>query len=142
MPTPPPHLPHIPHLRIARPVNNLARSVELYRHGLGLTVLGSFQDHDGFDGVMLGQPGAGHHFEFTRSNTHPVPPTPTPEDLVVLYLPDAAEWQASCERMLAAGFQQVPSFNPYWDERGRSFADHDGYRVVLQNAGWLNAEPA
>ncbi|HEX5685944.1 MAG TPA: VOC family protein [Ideonella sp.] len=132
---------HLPHLRLARPVTHLARSVALYRDGLGLNVLGSFEDHEGFDGVMLGQPGAGHHFEFTCSRNHPVPPTPTPEDLVVLYLPDAAEWRMACERMQAVGFLPVPSFNPYWDERGRTFVDPDGYRVVLQNAGWHNAEP-
>lgn len=134
--------PMAPHLRIARPVTHLASSVELYSSGLGFTRLGHFEDHEGFDGAMLGQPGASWHFEFTQARHHPVPPTPTPEDLVVLYLPDVAEWRVACERMLHAGFQPVTSFNPYWDERGRTFADQDGYRVVLQNAGWHNAEPA
>ena len=46
-----------PHLRIARPVIDLARSAKLYRDGLGLELLGSFEDHAGFDGVMLGVPG-------------------------------------------------------------------------------------
>lgn len=41
-------------LRIARPVTNLAESVAMYTQGLGLDVLGSFEDHDGFDGSMLG----------------------------------------------------------------------------------------
>jgi hypothetical protein len=36
--------------------------------------------------------------------------------------------------MTEAGFRQVASFNPYWDRRGRTYEDHDGYRVVLQNA--------
>jgi hypothetical protein len=44
--------------------------------------------------------------------------------------------------MLAAGFTQVASFNPYWDARGRTFADPDGYRVVLQRAEWSNVEKA
>jgi hypothetical protein len=38
--------------------------------------------------------------------------------------------------MTAAGFRPVVSFNPYWERRGRTFEDHDGYRVVLQNADW------
>jgi len=38
--------------------------------------------------------------------------------------------------MLAAGFRAVRPQNPYWDQEGRSFADLDGYRVVLQNAAW------
>lgn len=124
------------HLRIARPVTDLAASTALYRRGLGLEILGSFSDHDGFDGVMLGEPGAGFHFEFTRSRAHPVRPAPTQEDLVVLYVPDAAAWAAACARMAAAGFVGVASFNPYWDRHGRTFADPDGYRTVLQQANW------
>ena len=36
--------------------------------------------------------------------------------------------------MIVAGFQVVPSYNPYWDQDGQTFADPDGYRVVIQNA--------
>jgi len=36
----------------------------------------------------------------------------------------------------AAGFMEVAAFNPYRDARGRSFEDHDGYRVVLHNTEW------
>ena len=38
--------------------------------------------------------------------------------------------------MLAAGFRRVGSINPYWETRGRTFEDLDGYRIVLQNAAW------
>lgn len=123
-------------LRIARPVSDLRRTAAMYRQGLGLQELGSFRDHQGFDGVILGTAGAHYHFEFTVCRDHPVPPAPTAEDLVVLYLPETAAWQVACTRMTDAGFRQVPSFNPYWDRHGRTFADPDGYRVVLQNAGF------
>jgi hypothetical protein len=114
----------------------------MYRRGLGLRVVGTFEDHEGFDGVMLGLAGSGYHFEFTRHRTHPVAPAPTAEDLAVFYVPVEAEWQAACARMLAAGFAQVASFNPYWDARGRTYEDPDAYRVVLQHAGWSNLEKA
>lgn len=123
-------------LRIARPVSDLARAVDMYCRGLDYIVLGSFEDHDGFDGVMIGIPGSGYHFELTRCRAHPVAPTPTAEDLAVFYVPDLAVWQAACARMLAAGFRAVVSFNPYWEVRGKTFEDFDGYRVVLQNAEW------
>ena len=123
-------------LRIARPVSALERSVAMYCSGLGLGVLGRFANHAGFDGVMLGRPGLQYHFEFTYCRTHPVAPAPTAEDLVVFYLPDAAEWNNACARMLAAGFSEVTSFNPYWQERGKTFQDHDRYRVVLQQETW------
>ena len=128
-------------LRIARPVSNLAGSRAMYCAGLDLEVLGSFEDHQGFDGVMLGKPDADFHFEFTFCRAHPVRPATTSEDLAVFYMPDAAEWQDACARMLSAGFHQVTSFNRYWDAHGKTFVDHDGYRVVLQNAAWLVSQP-
>ena len=128
-----------PHLRIARPVTDLDRSVAMYTQGLGLTRLAGFRDHQGFDGVMLGEPGGSHHFEFTCCPGHPVRPTPTPEDLLVFYVPDLAEWRSRCQAMQAAGFLEVTPFNPYWLDRGCTFQDADGYRVVLQRAAWGQA---
>lgn len=124
------------HLRVARPVRDLVRSAAMYTAGLGLAKLGSFEGHDGFDGVMLGAAGLDYHFEFTVCRTHPVAPSPTPEDLVVVYLPDPDDWRDSCTRMLEAGFVEARPYNPYWSRRGRTFEDPDGYRVVLQNASW------
>lgn len=125
-------------LRIARPVASLAHSVALYTQGLGLEVLGRFEDHEGFDGVMLGNPGESFHLEFTVCRAHPVQPAPTPEDLLVFYLPAAEAWEQRCGSLLAAGFTEVPSFNPYWALQGRTFADRDGYRLVVQRAAWTN----
>jgi len=47
-----------PILRIARPSDDLDALLPFYRDGLGLTVLYRFEDHAGFDGVMLGGKGA------------------------------------------------------------------------------------
>lgn len=124
------------HLRLARPVSDLSRTQAMYVLGLGMQVLGSFQNHEGFDGVMLGVVGGQHHFEFTQYRGHPVSPTPTQEDLIVFYIPQRLDWQSSCADMENAGFKSVTSFNPYWDANGRTFEDHDGYRIVLQNADW------
>ena len=123
-------------LRIARPVSALDRSVAMYRNGLGFMEIGRFENHEGFDGVMLGRPDLHYHFEFTYCRTHPMVPTPTAEDLLVFYLPDVNEWRQACAAMLGAGFVGVSSFNPYWQQRGRTFEDHDHYRVVLEQAQW------
>jgi catechol 2,3-dioxygenase-like lactoylglutathione lyase family enzyme len=128
------------HLRIARPVRNIAQTTRMYREGLGLRILGQFQDHELFDGVMLGRAGMPYHFEFTYCNGHIVTPTPTSEDLLVFYLPDTTEWQEACVRMQTAGFKQVAASNPYWNVRGQAFEDPDGYQIVLQNAEWVNEE--
>jgi hypothetical protein len=43
--------------------------------------------------------------------------------------------------MDAAGFEAVSSFNPYWNARGRSYQDPDGYRVVLEQDRAGSVEP-
>lgn len=126
------------HLRIARPVSDLLKAQIMYCQGLNLCVIGSFANHEGFDGVMVGLPGSGFHFEFTHCSTRPVVPAPTPEDLTVFYIPALADWKSTCATVLAAGFKRVASFNPYWDVLGRTYADPDGYRIVLHNTQWNN----
>ena len=123
-------------LRVARSTDHLEEVVRFYVEGLGLDQLGSFEDHEGFDGVMLGTPGAPYHLEFTHQRGHTVGRVRTKENLLVFYLPDEDEWTAAVDRMEAAGYQSGPSLNPYWDRYGRTFEDPDGYRVVLQNAAW------
>jgi catechol 2,3-dioxygenase-like lactoylglutathione lyase family enzyme len=125
-----------PTLRVARPTGDLSRLVRMYRDGLGLELLGEFADHDGFDGVMLGLSGLPWHLEFTSRRGHAAGSAPSPEHLLVLYLPDRAEWERRVGAVRAAGFTEVAPENPYWARRGRTFADADGSRVVLQNAAW------
>jgi GNAT superfamily N-acetyltransferase len=118
-------------LRIARPTNDLERVRQLYCRGLGLDVLDSFVDHDGFDGIMLGHRGDPVHLEFTRQRGVTVPRADSADDLLVFYVRDEAGWSAGVERMLRAGFVPVAAHNPYWDRGGRTFEDFEGRRVVL-----------
>ena len=124
------------HLRIARATDHMAAVVAFYRDGLGLQVLASFQDHAGFDGVMLGLAGAAWHLELTHQRGASARPASSPDDLLVLYLPDRARWEAAVQRMRDHGHAPVRSANPYWDARGLTFEDADGFRIVLQQAAW------
>ena len=126
------------HLRVARPTDHLEVTVKMYQDGLGLEIFGSFEDHQGFDGVMLGNAGMNYHFEFTHQRGHSVGRAPTQDNLLVFYLSDREEWETRCEQMVMAGFKSVPSYNPYWNRLGKTFEDPDGYRVVIQNAEWAN----
>ena len=123
-------------LRVARPTDQLEAVVRFYTEGVGLVVLGSFEDHEGFDGVMVGIQGASYHLEFTRKRGHAAGRAPTQDNLLVFYIDDAQEWRRATERMSAAGYQPVSSFNPYWDRLGQTYEDPDGYRVVIQNQSW------
>ena len=126
----------VPVLRVARPTDDLEAVVYFYRDGLGFDVIDRFEDHAGFDGVMLGWRSAPWHLEFTRARGHKAGRAPSPDNLLALYLPDRRDWEAAVQRMRGKGFSPVASFNPYWDHRGLTFEDPDGYRVVLQNAAW------
>jgi len=124
------------HMRVARPTDNLEDIVRFYRDGLGFEVLGSFEDHEGFDGVMLGHAMQGYHLEFTSKQGHTAGRAPTRDNLLIFYIPDVRDWKKAVDRMIAHGYTPVESFNPYWDKNGRTFEDADGYRVVLENNHW------
>ncbi|HHL2559106.1 TPA: VOC family protein [Yersinia enterocolitica] len=124
-------------MRVARPTNNLKLISEMYCRGLGFSELGSFADHQGFDGVILGHPHHAYHLEFTHHRGVQVGRAPTSDNLLVFYLPDEKQWHNQCQQMCTAGFCQVTSYNPYWDVSGKTFEDIDGYRVVLQQREWV-----
>jgi catechol 2,3-dioxygenase-like lactoylglutathione lyase family enzyme len=123
-------------LRIARPTNNIDKILRFYRDGLGFDVLFSFTNHDGVDGVMLGHAELDYHLEFTYRYGQETVPAPLPEQLLVLYIPEIPEWNRAIAQMNACGFTNIPSVNPYWERKGKTFEDPDGYRVVLQQSLW------
>ena len=122
-------------LRVARHTNRLDELVRFYRDGIGLTEIGRFAGHDGYDGVFLAVPGTGCHLELTTGGAHG-PPEPHPESLLVLYLAGDAAVAATCARVGAAPLQPA---NPYWAKHGVTLADPDGFRVVLVPQEWRDA---
>src|SRR4029450_4127368 len=106
-------------LRVARPTDHLTAIAEMYATGLDFTVFAQFEDHDGFDGIILRHPQQPYHLEFTTQRGHHVGKAPTREHRLVFYLLVHDEWEASCARMLAVGFRRVQSYNPYWEARGK-----------------------
>ena len=119
-------------LRIARHTDRLDAVVRFYRDGIGLPEVGGFRGHAGYDGVFLAVPGTDAHLELTTGGAHGAP-QPHPETLLVLYLGDEAAVRAVAGRLDA---EPVASANPYWAEHGLTFADPDGFRVVLVPERW------
>ncbi|MFG3344096.1 VOC family protein [Streptomyces sp. NPDC048018] len=125
------------HVRVARPSRDLAAAERFYVDGLGLEVQWRSTDRvpGEHDLLMVGPAGGGWHFELTREPEHPLEPTPTVDDLFVVYLGRPVE-EALVERLTAHGGTRVPAHNPYWDEYGVTVADPDGYRLVLCSRTW------
>ena len=123
-------------MRVARATDDLQAIGKMYAEGLGFEVLARFEGHSNFDGIVLGHEKHPYHLEFTHEQGTAVGKAPTPENLVVFYIPDSDEWEAACSRIQTAGFNHVRSHNPYWDVVGKTYEDLDGYRIVLQNRAW------
>ena len=126
-----------PTFRVARPTDRLAEVTTFYCEALGFERLASFQDHDGFDGEVVGYPGAPWHLEFVHERRGaPAGVAPSEEHLLALYFATPPQFEAAVQRAEATGAQAVAAHNPYWDRIGRTYADPDGYRVVLVNSPW------
>lgn len=123
-------------LRIARPTDNLDEITKMYISGLGFTLLGQFENHNGFNGSIIGHEHHPFHFEFTHHIGTKVGKASTQDNLLVFYIPDNIEWLNACTAAKQAGFKSVLSYNPYWDILGSTFEDVDGYRIVLQKSEW------
>jgi len=96
-------------MRVARPTDNLAAIAEMYAKGFAFEVLAEFENHRGFDGVILGDPKQSYHIEFTSQRGHGVGNAPTRDHLLVFYIPDDDDWESSCAQMISAGFREIPS---------------------------------
>ncbi len=120
-------------MRVARPTADIDRARSFYEHTVGLPVLGSFVDHDGFDGVIFGVPDDRAQLEIVRS-PHDDIPTPSAEDALVLYHhgPAGADLVTRLRQAGAVELTDDATVNPYWPRNGaRVFRDPDGYRLVV-----------
>lgn len=120
-------------VRIARPTDKLKQVKEFYNIALGMPIIGSFSDHNGYDGVMLGINGANIHLEFTQ-HVHESPcPAPSLDNLLVLYYVTEAEFNTAVHLIESHGHHPVAPENDYWIDKGLTYEDPDGWRIVLFN---------
>ena len=124
-------------IRIARPSRDLVAAERFYVEGLGLSVLsktagGSQEDHDL---LIVGPPDGRWHLELTTARQAAVKPSPTPEDLFVIYL-EVTVSEETVTQAVAHGGSVVPPHNSYWAVGGVTITDPDGYRVVLTERRW------
>ena len=122
-------------IRVARPTRDLERVSAFYRDAVGLRVLSSFADHEGYSGVILGIPDAAHQLELVRHAE--VEPSPTTEDQLVLYLGSTGAVADRAAAIEAAGHEPQLPPNPYWAREGAiAFVDPDGYWLILSPDRW------
>lgn len=117
--------------RAARPTNDLTAMRRFYVDGAGCVELGRFEDHAGFDGLILGATGETWQLELVVERGVVAPRAPTHEHLLVFYVEDAAALETRVAALRAVGAREVTPHNPYWAAHGVTFEDPDGYHVVI-----------
>lgn len=126
-------------LRIARPSRDLAAAERFWKEGLGLSELYRHASEGSEHALLiLGWPDASWHLELTVDPTGAQQPSPTADDLLVVYLGEEVPAEL-VERLERCGGQRVAAYNPYWDEWGVTLEDPDGYRLVLSRRDWSNS---
>jgi catechol 2,3-dioxygenase-like lactoylglutathione lyase family enzyme len=119
-------------VRFARPTRSLAAIDRFYGEALGLPRITHFENHEGYSGLVFGLPTEHVQLEFTERDNGPSP-SPTAEDLLVLYFADSAAVSERVARLAQFEYQTVAPENPYWNSvvRGVTVVDPDGCRLVL-----------
>lgn len=118
--------------RFARHTNNLEQLKSFYISVLGLELLGSFENHNGYDGVFLGNPKENWHLEFTKSEDV-VDFNFGEEDILVFYPNSKLEFDLIHKKLVANSIEFIHAKNPYWNDNGKLFLDPDGYRIVISH---------
>ena len=123
-------------LRVARHTNDLDKIKTFYTTVLGFEVLGSFTNHDSYDGLFLGKPNLDWQLEFTKSEEL-VEFNYNEDDILVFYPNTINEYNQLIENIVSNSVECVTSKNPYWNipevSGGKMFLDPDGYHIVISN---------
>lgn len=118
--------------RYARHTNQLEALKAFYSSILNFEILGSFVNHNGYDGVFIGKKDTNWHLEFTQTNeivTHVF----DEDDNLVFYPEFIKEYTSLIDNLFSKQIEILKPKNPYWIENGIMIADPDGYKIIISN---------
>ncbi|MEZ5058373.1 MAG: VOC family protein [Saprospiraceae bacterium] len=116
--------------RYARHTSSLQKIKSFYIDLLGFELLGSFENHEGYDGIFIGLKEQDWELEFTSSEENPNHQADD-DDLLVFYLNDKEELALKKTLLASKGLKMIPSKNPYWKKNGFEIKDPDGFGLVF-----------
>lgn len=123
--------PPVSRMRVARPTTDIERAITFWTQVVGLEILSRFEDHEGYDGVILGNSGDQWEIEVTHHSSGMPLPSPSEEDIIVLYLKEGVADEIT-DRLRHAGHPAKEHPNPYWRAMGASaHTDPDGYTLII-----------
>lgn len=118
--------------RCARHTNNLSKIEEFYTKILCLDILGSFKNHNNYDGVFLGKQNLNWHLEFTQSSekaTHQF----NEDDILVFYPDTKNSYDTIIENIKKYNIDILEAKNPFWNTNGVLVKDPDGYNIIISH---------
>jgi extradiol dioxygenase family protein len=118
--------------RFARHTNDLDKLKLFYTNILGFEVLGSFENHNNYDGIFLGKQNLDWHLEFTQTDEI-VAFNFNEDDILVFYPETIVEYDVLIENISKNNINIITSKNPFWNTNGKMILDTDGYRIVISN---------
>lgn len=118
--------------RFARHTNNLEKLITFYSKILCLEILGSFENHNNYNGIFLGKQYLDWHLEFTESNEI-VEFNFNEDDVLVFYPETTVDYDFLIQNISKNNIDYIESKNPYWSQNGKMILDPDGYRIIISN---------
>lgn len=119
-------------LRVARHTDDLERIKSFYIDILGFEVLGSFENHDSYDGIFIGKADSDWHLEFTQSDQK-AKHISDEDDILVFYPKTISEYNLLINNLKEHNISSITSKNTYWNTNGKMFLDPDGFRIIISN---------
>ena len=118
--------------RLARHTSRLEQLKDFYVNIIGLSVIGEFKNHSGYDGVFIGNANLDWHLEFTQTGES-VDHKFDEDDILVFYPENQFEFESLLERINTQKVVKSLAKNPYWQENGITIKDPEGHTVVISN---------
>lgn len=118
--------------RFARHTNDLEKLKTFYSKILCLEILGSFENHNGYNGVFIGKSSENWHLEFTKSEEI-VRFDFNEDDILVFYPNSKMEFDFIMNNIQSTKIDFIKAKNPYWNENGKMIKDPDGYRIIISD---------
>lgn len=116
--------------RYTRHTMDLQKITSFYTDVVGLAILGSFKNHDGYNGIFLGFKERDWHLEFTFSDDKPHH-TFDEDDALVFYVYSEMEILVIQKRLERLGIQTEQPKNPYWAQNSMMISDPDGHKIIF-----------
>lgn len=116
--------------RYARHTTDLNKIEKFYTEIVGLEKLGSFENHNNYNGLFLGHNNSNWHLEFTTSPEKPKSKFDE-DDILVFYVNSETEFKRIKKILNQKKIKLEIPKNPYWAENGIMISDPDNFKVIF-----------